>query len=108
MRRCLFSLLDPPRWDDDPDGSYDVVCLFVNDVADGEVLKALGVFGVRMVALRCDVTGILFGVDCGVGAGRCWSQQQRGPSADEDETEIVGVGGTVRLPRSDFCGVSRP
>ncbi|CAN0230435.1 unnamed protein product [Pylaiella littoralis] len=32
---------------------YDVVCLFVNDVADGAVLKALGKFGVGMVALRC-------------------------------------------------------
>eukprot|EP00903_Cladosiphon_okamuranus_P019710 g18112.t1 len=32
---------------------YDVVCLFVNDVADGEVLKTLGRFGVGMVALRC-------------------------------------------------------
>lgn len=31
---------------------YDVVCLFVNDVADGAVLKALGKFGVGMVALR--------------------------------------------------------
>lgn len=31
---------------------YDVVCLFVNDVADGEVLKSLGVFGIGMVALR--------------------------------------------------------
>eukprot|EP00752_Nemacystus_decipiens_P002468 g2324.t1 len=32
---------------------YDVVCLFVNDVADGEVLKTLGMFGVGMLALRC-------------------------------------------------------
>lgn len=31
---------------------YDVVCLFVNDVANGEVLKNLGMFGVGMVALR--------------------------------------------------------
>ena len=31
---------------------YDVVCLFVNDEADGEILKSLGVFGVGMVALR--------------------------------------------------------
>ncbi|CBJ30257.1 2-hydroxyacid dehydrogenase [Ectocarpus siliculosus] len=32
---------------------YDVVCLFVNDVADGKVLQTLGMLGVGMVALRC-------------------------------------------------------
>ncbi|CAM9770698.1 unnamed protein product [Ascophyllum nodosum] len=32
---------------------YDAVCLFVNDIADAEVLKTLGSFGVGMVALRC-------------------------------------------------------
>lgn len=31
---------------------YDVASLFVNDVADGQVLKSLGIFGVGMVALR--------------------------------------------------------
>ncbi|CAM9665847.1 unnamed protein product [Scytosiphon promiscuus] len=32
---------------------YDAVCLFVNDAADGEVLKSLAKFGVGMIALRC-------------------------------------------------------
>ncbi|CAN0453470.1 unnamed protein product, partial [Hapterophycus canaliculatus] len=32
---------------------YDAVCLFVNDVADGGVLKTLAKCGVGMVALRC-------------------------------------------------------
>ncbi|CAM9401758.1 unnamed protein product [Hapterophycus canaliculatus] len=32
---------------------YDAVCLFVNDVADGEVLKTLAKCGVGLVALRC-------------------------------------------------------
>ena len=32
---------------------YDVVCIFVNDVVDHEVLQALSNQGVRLVALRC-------------------------------------------------------
>ena len=43
----VFVILSPPCLP-----SYDVVCLFVNDVADGEVLKTLGMFGVGMLALR--------------------------------------------------------
>lgn len=43
----VFVILSPPCL-----LSYDVVCLFVNDVADGEVLKTLGMFGVGMLALR--------------------------------------------------------
>lgn len=31
---------------------YDAVCLFVNDAADGEILKTLAKCGVGMVALR--------------------------------------------------------
>lgn len=31
---------------------YDVVSLFVNDTADGGVLKSLGAFGIKMVAMR--------------------------------------------------------
>ncbi len=32
---------------------YDVVCVFVNDQVDAEVLEKLKAFGVRLVALRC-------------------------------------------------------
>ncbi len=32
---------------------YDVVCIFVNDHADAEVLKALAAGGTRLIALRC-------------------------------------------------------
>ena len=42
--------------DDDSVGvaaGYDAVCIFVNDKADAEVLKALAAGGTRLVALRC-------------------------------------------------------
>lgn len=32
---------------------YEAVCIFVNDIADAEVLKALAAGGTRLVALRC-------------------------------------------------------
>lgn len=32
---------------------YDAVCLFVNDTADKEVIRLLGVCGVKMIAMRC-------------------------------------------------------
>ena len=32
---------------------YDVVCIFVNDIADKETLKILEENGVKLIALRC-------------------------------------------------------
>jgi len=38
---------------------YDAVCLFVNDIANASVLKALSLLGVRLVLLRCAVRSTL-------------------------------------------------
>ena len=33
--------------------SYDVVCLFVNDTANANIIRILSLLGVKLIAMRC-------------------------------------------------------